>query len=360
MIRYVENGQLSRVVADEAPARLSLAGNPSDLQDQAGIRGGFVLSMPMWSRVASVALMPSTSSKLITPPMESFPNFAAQISALKDQGIGGWEHLIDNTILTFGKMMETVGEEVLAVPFSIHIDTNIPRQRGMSGSSGAIIALLNALIKMHEVERLFPLESVASWALEVEKTLGVDAGLQDRILQTYCSHDRKIGAMAMDFSKQAYKKNDGKHGEFTPLRLGDKKMFKVALVLSQKPSHSGAVHKDVKRRLAAKDKPLLAQFARLTEIGVNAREAFELGDWPTLGQLMTENAEMRVEIYGKRKLGKENMALLDACKRAECPCNFTGSGGAVVAMLPFGDRSYDRLKAEIEACKLGFEIYPIN
>ena len=354
----IKNGNLIQSIAITAPSRVSLVGNPSDLAECIGI--GAVLSMPVWGLNASVSIQSSDVS-YIDAPRSKHATLADMLSAIKQRGAGDWELIADTTLKVFGDMLESVDKEILNVPVAIHMDTNIPRQRGMSGSSGMIVAFLRALLIMHQLENSskFKPRNLAKWALEVENILGVHAGLQDRVLQAVSVADSTITALFMDFSRMV--SGNGPKMRETYKQLRNNKLFKAALILSSQPSHSGEVHKPIVAKIKARNKQIIDYFTQLDFLAREAQKAFQHGDWPCLGELMNQNANIRVEIYGQKVLGALNMALIDACEKAGCPRNFTGSGGAVVAMLPDGDKSFRRLQQEVENRPEGkFEIYHIN
>lgn len=353
---YVKGNNLIRPIALAAPSRVSLVGNPSDLAEPVGI--GAVLSMPARALNASVAIMPSDRCR-IQAPRSTCPTLQDFIMAIKMRGAGDWEMLVDKALEVFDDMLKSVNREVLDIPMAIHLETNIPRQRGMSGSSGMIIALLKALLEIHHLanRREFRPQYLAKWGLEVEERLGVDAGLQDRILQAVALSQPDVTAVFMDFARETKETNF----RYTPITANGK-LFSTALILSSEPSHSGEVHRPIKRKLKGKNNSKIKrQFRELEQIARAGLKAFLRNDWPALGELMVANAMLRIEIYGQQTLGPLNMALVEICQRAGCPFNFTGSGGAVVAMLPDRHKSFQRLQQETEDRPEGkFEIYRIN
>jgi hypothetical protein len=360
-MNYIRDGLLVKPIVVQVPSRVSLAGNPSDLIGQAEDRAkrqgrsdlhipadGAVISMPVWSLSASVTLLSSTIVEIIAP-RSKFKNWAEYVSAVKERGIGDWEHIIDKTVDVLGDMLDEAGIPPSDAVWSIHLDTNIPRQRGVSGSSGMILAFMQATLIAHGIEDHFTVVEKAVKVLSVETALGVSAGLQDRILQSVALSDPEVGAVFMDFSRNVR----GQSCKFVPI---DTELPEMALVLSDQPSHSGEIHEPIIERLIAGDKRLEKQFQHLGNQAKVARSYIQEAQWDSLGAAMTNTAEGRIEIYGEEALGPVNMALVEACRAAKCPFNFTGSGGAVVVLLPEGDESYLRLSQEV-ASSGTFTIY---
>lgn len=346
----IENGRLRQTIAVSVPSRAALAGNPSDLAESQGI--GAVLSMPLWDFKATVALLPGRDYAVYAPRSAAH-NLLERAQVLSRQGVGDWENTVDNTIATFERMLQSVGREIISIPVSVHLDTDIPRQRGMSGSSGMVIALLKALLIVHGLSDhdAFRPHKLAEWALGIETSLGITAGLQDRVLQCYAGAVEDMDALFMDFSRKAH---DGSN--YRPISCSSA-LPRMALVLSSQPSHSGSAHAAVKAKIETGDHQVLRDMQALAQYACDAAEALASGDWSKVGELMAANAAARLKIYGAESLGPVNMKLMDACQNAGCPANFTGSGGAMIALLPEGDSSLARLENEVGP---DYEVYAVN
>ena len=346
----IRNNRLRRTVAVSIPSRAALAGNPSDLAKSQGI--GAVLSVPIWDFKATAALLPGQDFSVYSP-RSAANTLRERAQILARQGVGDWENTVDITIATFEKMLESVGREIMNVPVSIHLDTDIPRQRGMSGSSGMVIALLKALLIVHGLSdhEAFPPYKLAEWALGIETALGITAGLQDRVLQCYAAAVEELDALYMDFSQEA---DDGSN--YRPIVSGSP-LPRMALVLSSEPSHSSSAHSLVRAKIEKGDQWVLDEMAALAGYASEASEALASGDWRKLGELMVLNARGRLRIYGAESLGPVNIDMMNACEKAFCPANFTGSGGALIALLPDGDSSLARLRREVGN---QYEVYAEN
>ncbi len=69
--------------------------------------------------------------------------------------------------------------------FRLSYDTNIPKQAGLSGSSAIVTAALSALEAHFGPSFALPRETRPGLVLAAEAALGITAGLQDRVVQTY-------------------------------------------------------------------------------------------------------------------------------------------------------------------------------
>src|SRR5207244_2333276 len=78
--------------------------------------------------------------------------------------------------------------------FTLSFESDIPRLVGLAGSSAIITATLRALMKFYGVE--IPRHLMPGLILSAEKEeLNIQAGLQDRVIQTY------EGIVYMDFDR---------------------------------------------------------------------------------------------------------------------------------------------------------------
>lgn len=357
MSEYIRNGRLIDSVTVSVPSRAAIAGNPSDLAKDMGI--GAVISMPVRDFVGTVSIYPSETFRIVGPETTA-PTLLGAIRDITGQGFSNGDHLIRATLATVGEMVQSIGLslDILDVPMTVAWGTNIPRQRGMSGSSSLVIAPLKGFLKIFGLENheAFRPELLAEWALSIEHKLGITAGLQDRVLQCYAD---KADAVFMDFSREAFARHGNQHGDYMPIKIKGN-LPKMALLLSSQPSHSGAAHEPIKQKIHAGERKVLKDMEELALLAHEAQSAFVSEDWPILGQIMDRNAMKRVEIYGKEALGKINIAMLEACHEAGCPANFTGSGGAIVALTP-DERSLERLRELMsKRHEDQFEVCPLN
>jgi len=351
----VANGTLTRGIIVSVPARVALAGNPSDLARSAGI--GAVLSLAARRFKATVSLSPSNFFRVVGPEIAA-KNCLEAIGNIKREGFTNWDTLARATLPTLAEKLDELGLEEakrgLEAPFIMTLETDIPRQRGMSNSSGWIIGIWEGCLIMLGLadDPRFGYKELAELALSVEKKLGITAGLQDRLLQCVALDPRTAGAF-MDFTRPEV--------GCVPLVLSEEELPKMALLLSDAPSHSGQVHKWAEELIASRERNILDSMSELASFAIEAHHCVNRRDWDQLGHLMEKTAAKRIEVYGQVRLGRANMQLVQICKEAICPANFTGSGGAMVCLLPDGDKSLERLaKANEEVAGNRFAIYPLN
>lgn len=69
--------------------------------------------------------------------------------------------------------------------FRLSYETTIPRQAGLSGSSAIVSAALACLEAHYGAPFALPKALRPHLVLQAEAALGITAGLQDRVVQTY-------------------------------------------------------------------------------------------------------------------------------------------------------------------------------
>ncbi|XP_027357138.1 glucuronokinase 1-like isoform X2 [Abrus precatorius] len=232
--------------------------------------------------------------------------------------------------------------------FTLSYDTNIPRQAGLSGSSGIVCAALNCLLDFYQVRHLIKVQLRPNLILAAEKELGIVAGLQDRVAQVYG------GLVYMDFSKENM--DELGHGIYEPMDLS--LLPPLHLIYAANPSDSGKVHSKVRQRWLDGDEFIVSSMLEVANIAGEGRTALEEKDYSKLATLMNRNFDLRRLMFGDDALGAMNIEMVEVARKVGAASKFTGSGGAVVAFCPEGDSQAKLL--EDECHKAGFVIQPIE
>ena len=259
-----------------APARASLAGNPSDGY------GGAVLAVTLdvWAAEAWAEPAPrlavSPASALVQASVE---RFGAEVAPAARATAVRWR-------------------------------SSIPREVGLASSSALVIATLRALCGLWDVE-LDP-DRLAALALAVElEDLGIQAGPQDRVAQAYG------GLTFMDFS------GPGEYERLDPQLL-------PPLLVAWRPEaggHSGATHADLRNRHASGDRAVGETIQELGQAARQARAALLDGDLSRFAEMMDTTLDLRRRIL---ELDPRCLEMIEAVRRCGAGGNYTGSGGAIV------------------------------
>lgn len=174
-----------------AYGRAGLLGNPSD-----GYYGK-TISLLVRNFRARVIIYPSArleikAGKADLPVFESLEDLC---ETTRWRGYYGGFRII---LALLVRLSDYCRERGIALPnrnFTLEYESTVPLRLGMGGSSAIITAALRGLIQYYDLK--IPMEEQPNLVLETEtKELGVAAGLQDRVIQTY------EGLVYMNFSRE--------------------------------------------------------------------------------------------------------------------------------------------------------------
>lgn len=314
-----------------APARVALAGNPSDAY------GGRVLALAIANFSATVTVEESARLEIVPALQDDvrFDDVADLAEDVRVNGYYGGLRLIKAAIKRFADHCSATGHDIGRSTFAIGYETDIPRTVGLGGSSAIVTATLRALCGYHGVA-IVP-ERLAELALEAERVeLGIEAGLQDRVAQAFG------GLTFMDFSGA---------GEYTAL---DPELLPPLFVahLGDAGEPSERFHADLRQRWHDGEPSVVAAMRQLANLAEGARAAVLARDPSGLGRAMSASFDLR------RPLGRidpRHVELVERARSAAAPANFAGSGGAIVGI--YRDRAHlARIDRELVAG--GCEVAP--
>lgn len=263
------------------PARAALAGNPSDGY------GGAVLAVPI-RELGAIASIEE----------------AADFSVRAD---GDLARVLQATADEFATVAGPIWGGTLSAT------TTVPRSVGLAGSSALIIAALRALAASngHDWD---PIE-LARTALHIErKRLGVEAGLQDRLVQAVAE------PVAMEFDPIGY------CVVTCPVELP---LF-VAWS-AEGAETSDTLHRSLRRRFDAGDMHVRTSMEGLAEEARSGAAAMRRGDLRRLAAAINRTFEIRALMVD---IDATTLALADVGRRTGAAMNSAGSGGSVVGLVP--------------------------
>ncbi len=308
------------IIEARAYARAGLLGNPSD-----GYFGK-TISISVRNFGARVSLY-ETPELRIEPQQQDincFKNIYHLVESVKSTGYYGGTRLIKAAIKKFCEYCEQSGLRLSHRNFTIRYNSTIPRQIGLAGSSAIITATLRALKQFYEVEipkEIFPNITLAA---ETEE-LGINAGLQDRVIQAYG------GCVYMDFDK-ANMDRDG-HGKYE--RLDVEKLPNLYIAYKTNLGKvSGVVLNDLKTRYERGDIEVLESLARIEAIAEEGRKAIIAGKTRKLYALTNENFDLRSKIMN---ISESNRELVQTARKCGASAKFSGSGGSIIGIYEDND-----------------------
>lgn len=193
------------------------------------------------------------------------------------------------------------------------------------------------------------MESQPNLVLSVEtKELGIRAGLQDRVIQTYG------GSVYMDFDKSII--DSLSHGIYERI---DTCLFSNLFLAYMDGSgkDSGKMHNKVRFRFDQGDREIIDAMATFASFAREAKQALEEGDQKRFGVLMNMNFDLRRKIYGDDTIGKRNIQMIEVAHSLGAPAKFPGSGGAVIGMYE-DEKQCDKLRKAY--LNLGFKFAKVS
>jgi glucuronokinase len=305
------------MITSVAPARVGILGNPSDGY------GGRTMALAVEAFSATVQLEPIDTDEIVLVPdpadLSRWRDGDDFVDRIDRFGYGTGTQLLAAAVRTFIDVCESV-EHRRPEGFELHYRSTIPRQVGMAGSSALVVAAMRCLGEFVDLE--IPEVVLPSIALRVEtEQLGITAGLQDRVVQTYG------GLMSMDFGSMEV---DGRfgvaHGSYEREDAAAlPPLFCAYRASAAEPS--GNYHSVLRARFEAGDSLVRDTMRALAGLVVEGRAALRWKAEDRFGELIRENMRLR---RGLGSLPESQLELVDLADSLDAPSTFTGSGGAVV------------------------------
>lgn len=303
-------------ILNSSHARAGLLGNPSDGYN------GKTIALSLRNFVTTVELRESAVLEIDLAAYDR-ANFRSVHDLLRDvqmHGYYGGIRLIKATIKRFAEYCLAQNLTLHDRNFTIGYETDIPRQVGLAGSSSIITATLRCLMAFYEVD--MPLQAQPTFVLEVEtQELGIAAGLQDRVIQSY------EGMVYMDFAKD---KAVDIHGmicyAYEPITPAASLPLYVAYHANlSEPTET--FHNDIRGRYDRGDSQVVEAMQGFADIAAQGREAILAGDVDRLSSLIDANFDLRQSIY---RLPDWQLQMVETARNCGASAKFAGSGGAVI------------------------------
>ncbi len=314
------------------PARVALAGNPSDGY------GGRVVATTVPSMVATVRAEPATDF-MIGDVAFADPDDLLGADLSEGSPVRAAAGL-------FVATLRTLLRDHHVQPCSLSWETTIPRSVGLAGSSALVIASLRAITQLNDLA--IADEQLPLLAQQVEADeLGIACGLQDRVVQTFG------GTLSMGFPSER---------DYTYFSVEVTKPLELFVLWDTSAAEpSQVVHGDLRRRFEGGDPAVTAGMARLRDFANEATAALTSGDIEALEAAMRSSYERRAMMCD---LSPSHVRLIDIADQAGCGANYTGSGGAVVGAISTdpeaGAIQRAALAANAAAAGLGFATWTIS
>lgn len=318
------------IIETRAYARAGLLGNPSD--------GFFGKTIAISVRNFGASISLYESPELLIEAQSQDANNFKSIYHLRDSvsmlGYNGGIPLIKAGIKKFTDYCEVKNIRLPNKNFTVRYRSSIPRQVGMSGSSAILVALMRALMRFYEIE--IPLEELPRLVMVAEtEELGIAAGLQDRVIQSY------EGCVYMNFDRELIETRG--YGDYQ--RLESRSLPKLYVAYNTHLSKvSGKVHSDVKARFERGEKKVVDTLNEIASLAEQAKEHLQNGRPEKLHELMNQNFDLRKTIY---TISPSNLALIETARNLGASAKFAGSGGTIIGTYK-DDDMLNRLFVELK------------
>lgn len=313
------------IITAKAHARAGLVGNPSD-----GYFGK-TISFIIRNFSATVRLWESPHFEIV-PTHGDLARFDDVRSFLRDQKLHGYYgglRLIKASVKKFHEYAIGNGADLHDRNCTISYESDIPRLVGLAGSSAIITATLRALMQYYHVQ--IPNYFFPSMILSVEKEeLGINAGLQDRVIQTY------EGIVDMDFDRKLLESRG--YGEYIPLKPDKMPPLYVAYD-PERAEVSDVPHRNLRELFNRGDPAVVEAMREYRGLTDRGRDALMVGNWEELGRIMNANFDLRRTIMN---IAPENLRMIEVARATGASAKFCGSGGAICGLYRDG-RHYQQL-----------------
>jgi len=321
------------IITTHAYARAGLVGNPSD-----GYFGK-TIAFSVRNFKAVVHLWESPHFEIV-PGQGDLAHFDTVRSFLRDTRLHGYYgglRLQKATVKKFHEHCRRRDIELHDRNFTLSFETDIPRLVGLAGSSAIITATLKALLRFYEVD--IPRHLMPALILSVERDeLGIQAGLQDRVIQTY------EGIVYMDFDRQLIEgRGYGIYEPITPPKL-------PPLYVAYDPERaeiSDVAHRNLRELFDRGDPVVVGAMLKYRDLTDRGRAALMAGDWEDLNKVINENFDLRRTIM---PIASENLRMVEAARATGASAKFAGSGGAICGLYHDG-RQYQALVDALAALR---------
>lgn len=301
------------IIESRAYARAGLLGNPSD-----GYFGKTIsISVKNFGAHISLYQSPELVIEVLRQDRNIFSNIYDFVDRIKLHGYYGGDRLIKAAIKAFYDYCTQNDIKLENKNFSIRYNSSIPRQVGLAGSSAIITATMKALCKFYNVEIQKELLPTIILSAEI-KELGINAGLQDRVIQVY------EGLVYMDFEKKMMDENNYGIYESLPLENLPKLYLAYKDTLGKV---SGVVLNDIYSRYKRGEKLVVDTLEEIANCAFEGSEAIKNKDHTQLANLINKNFDLRSKIMN---ISNENMEMINIARKCGASAKFAGSGGSII------------------------------
>ena len=322
------------IIRTRSYPRAALLGNPSD-----GYFGK-TIAFPFKNFHAEVTLYETPELEIL--PAEYDSNVFRTIKDLADDvrlyGYYGGIRLLKAAVKRFYEYCEKNSIKIADRNFTIRYHSDIPFRLGLAGSSAIITACMKSLMTFFGVEIPKPILPNLIRSVETEE-LGIAAGLQDRVVQTYET------PVYMDFNRELLESRG--YGNYEPM---DKKLFHNLYIAYRTDLSEGSevVHNNFRERYEFGEPQVLNAIREWAELTDKGKAALENQDYQSLSGYINRNFDLRKTVMN---ISTKNIQIVETARSTGASAKFTGSGGAIIGTFT-DDEMFRSLKEKLAVEKI--------
>lgn len=315
------------MIRSRAYSRVGFVGNPSDGYN------GKTISFTFSNFYAETVMYEAPYIELLPNRRDCtiYSDLDALEKNIRDCGYYGGIRLLQAALKRFHGYCKIHGVEIEGRGFALRYFSNIPHHVGMAGSSAIITACFRGLMEFYGVEISKP--DLANIILAVEsEELGIGAGLQDRVAQTY------QGLTYMDFDADTMAAQG--YGDYMP--IDPALLPKIYIAYKRELSEGSEVfHNDLRSRYNRGEAAVVEAMRTWARLADEVRDALVAGRLDDIGPLLDANFDLRRSLC---RIHPDNIAMVEAARSVGASAKFTGSGGAIVGTYA-DEEMFARLKS---------------
>ena len=317
------------IIKKQAFPRAALIGNPSD-----GYYGKTIAFV--FDNYAAQVDLYETPELDFVPSMRDHSCFANIHELVRQVGLYGYYGGIRLLKASVKRFVEYCVERDIKLHdrnFTMRYRTTIPNRLGLAGSSAIITASIRALEEFYDINISKP--ELANLILSVEvDELGIAAGLQDRVAQTYNV------PVFMDFNREHMEKYG--YGIYKELAIPEDLnlfvAFRTDLAEGSEILH-GRLRDDYNNGVPAV-LDAIREWAHLTDV---VYESLKNKNYGEIERCLRRNFELRCEVCSSTVSAK-NRRMVELANSLGAAAKLTGSGGAIIGIY-HDDAHFQQLKA---------------
>lgn len=214
--------------------------------------------------------------------------------------------------------------------FHLRAETSIPMRAGCAGSTAMMACIVAGILAFFKnpIQRY----AIAEMARHIERTsLGIDCGFQDQYMVVFG------GLNCIDFRGKEWGWDDdtAPYAVVEPLTEALAPRLPLPMVLAnlgRRQGTSGTYHHTPRQRWEAGEEAMVEGMMRIAELARIGKRAMLVGDWQTVADMMNENYEISLRLFGISEL---NDALIKTALRhgaLAAKLSGAGGGGTIIAL----------------------------